>query len=282
MPPPSRTPLSRTHENLVRDALREDLGRGHDITSQSIIPDDHKTKAIIRAREAGMLAGLELAKTTFTMLSASIIFERHAKDGDKLKPGQDILTLEGPTQSILVGERTALNFLTHLSGIATLTSEYVEAITGTNAKILDTRKTIPGLRDLQKYAVSMGGGSNHRMGLYDAVLIKDNHIAVAGGIKEALDAVEGQESIEIEVDTLEQLEEVLSHGGAHIVLLDNMNVETLEQAVQMAKGKIKTEASGGVNLKTVRAIAETGVDRISIGALTHSAPALDIGLDIDA
>ncbi|GJL86051.1 MAG: nicotinate-nucleotide diphosphorylase (carboxylating) [Micavibrio sp.] len=274
--------ISRTHEYLVRDALKEDLDKGHDVTSQNIIPDTHKTKAIMRARESGVLAGIQLAETTFFLLSDEITFTRHAKDGDKLDAGQYILTIEGPTQSILIGERTALNFLTHLSGIATLTYQYVEAIQGTKAKILDTRKTIPCLRALQKYAVAIAGGSNHRMGLYDAVLIKDNHIAVANGIKPALDAVKGQDSIEIEVDTLLQLEEVLSHGGADIVLLDNMDVETLKKAVQMAQGKIKTEASGGVNLETVRAIAETGVDYISIGALTHSAPALDIGLDIDA
>ncbi len=275
-------PLSRTHEHLVRDALKEDLDKGHDITSQNIIPDTHKTKAVMRAREAGVLAGIQLAETTFSLLSNEITFTRHAEDGDKLDTGQDILTIEGPTQSIWVGERTALNFLTHLSGIATLTYQYVEAVQGTKAKILDTRKTIPGLRALQKYAVAMGGGSNHRMGLYDAVLIKDNHIAIAGGIKPALDAIKGQDSIEIEVDTLLQLEEVLSHGGADIVLLDNMDLPTLKKSVQMVHGKIKTEASGGANLETVRAIAETGVDYISVGALTHSAPALDIGLDIDA
>ncbi len=275
-------PLSRAHENLVRDALKEDIGRGYDITSQNIIPNDQATKAVMRCREPGVLAGLELAETAFMLLSDQISFERHVEDGNELSAGQDILTIKGPTQTILTGERTALNFLTHLSGIATLTHQYVEAIEGTGAKILDTRKTIPGLRSLQKYAVTMGGGTNHRMGLYDAVLIKDNHIAIAGGIEQALNAVKGQDNIEIEVDTLAQIQEVLDHGGADIVLLDNMDVETLRKAVTMAKGKIKTEASGGVTLKTVKAIAETGVDFISVGALTHSAPALDIGLDIDA
>ncbi len=273
--------LSRAHEYLVRDALKEDLGGGHDITTQNIIPANHKTTAVIRARKPGVLAGIDLAEKTFSLLSADIAITRHAGDSVILRAGQGIMTLSGPTQSILIGERTALNFLTHLSGIATLTYAYVEAVKGTNAKILDTRKTIPGLRSLQKYAVAMGGGANHRMGLYDAVLIKDNHIAAAGSIAKALDAVKGCDSIEIEVDTLDQLHEVLNHGGAHIVLLDNMDIPTLKKSVQMAAGKIKLEASGGVTLGTVRAIAETGVDYISVGALTHSAPALDIGMDID-
>lgn len=272
---------TETTESLIRRALDEDLGGGHDITTQNIIPADHKTTAVIRARKPGVLAGISLAEKTFSLLSNEISFKRHAGDSDILKAGQDILTIEGPTQSILIGERTALNFLTHLSGIATLTYAYVQAVKGTNAKILDTRKTVPGLRSLQKYAVAMGGGANHRMGLYDAVLIKDNHIAAAGSIGKALDAVKNCDSIEIEVDTLFQLQEVLDHGGAHIVLLDNMDIPTLKKAVQIAAGKIKLEASGGVTLETVRAIAETGVDYISVGALTHSAPALDIGMDID-
>lgn len=273
--------ISRTHEYLVRDALKEDLDKGHDITSQNVVPGDHKTKAVIRARKAGILVGIELAETTFSLLSDKLVFKRHTKDGERLQAGQDILTIEGPTLSILVGERTALNFLTHLSGVATLTSQYVEAIKETKTKILDTRKTIPGLRTLQKYAVAMGGGTNHRIGLYDAVLIKDNHIAIAGGITKALDSFVGHDNIEIEVDTLMQLQDVLGHGGAHIALLDNMDLATLKKAVQMTAGRIKLEASGGVTLETVKAIAETGVDYISVGGLTHSVPALDIGLDID-
>lgn len=272
---------ARAMENLVRDALKEDLGEGHDITTQNIAPKNATATAVIRAREEGILCGTALAKTAFTLLSNQVSFERHLKDGGELTPGQAILTITGPAQTILIGERTALNFLTHLSGIATLTHKYVEEIKDTNAQILDTRKTTPGLRTLEKYAVAIGGGGNHRMGLYDAVLIKDNHIAIAGGIKQALDAVKGHDSIEIEVDTLGQLEEVLSHGGAHIVLLDNMEINTLSKAVKMAAEKVKTEASGGITLENVKETAETGVDYISIGAITHSAPALDISMEID-
>ncbi len=271
---------AQEQETLVKAALGEDLGDAHDITTNNIIPCDVKTSAVISARSAGVLAGIELAQLTFSLLCDEVTFKVHAKDGEHIAAGQDILTITGYSQIILTGERTALNFLTHLCGVATLTNTYVAAIKGTNAKILDTRKTIPGMRVLQKYAVKMGGGTNHRMGLYDAVLIKDNHIAAAGSITGALDAVKGASGkIEIEVDTLDQLSEVLSHGGADIVLLDNMSIETLQKAVKMARKQITTEASGGVTLQNVRAIAQTGVDYISIGALTHSAPALDIGLD---
>ncbi len=271
-------------ETIVRQALLEDLGHGRDITSELLIPADADAKAILRARAPGTLAGLIVGLSAFTLTDADFEITVHANDGDKLTPGQPIAEIEGPARSLLTAERTALNFIQHLSGIATLTARYVEKTEGTNAKIACTRKTIPNLRALQKYAVRCGGGHNHRSGLDDAVLIKDNHIAVAGGIAAALNAARHAGhtlKIEIEVDTIKQLEEVLSHGGADIVLLDNMDASTLKKAVALAKGKIITEASGGVTLETVGAIAETGVDYISVGALTHSAPALDLGLDID-
>ena len=255
-----------------------------DITSELLIPADADAKAILRARQPGTLAGLIVGLSAFTLTDADFEITVHANDGDKLTPGQAIAEIEGPARSLLTAERTALNFIQQLSGVATLTARYVEKTEGTNAKITCTRKTIPNLRALQKYAVRCGGGHNHRSGLDDTVLIKDNHIAVAGGISAALNAAQSAGhtlKIEIEVDTIQQLEEVLKHGGADIVLLDNMDAATLEKAVALAKGKIITEASGGVTLETVRAIAETGIDYISVGALTHSAPALDLGLDID-
>lgn len=271
-------------ETIVRQALLEDLGHGRDITSELLMPADADAKAILRARQPGTLAGLIVGLSAFTLTDADFEITVHANDGDALTPGQAIAEIEGPARALLTAERTALNFIQHLSGIATLTARYVDETEGTNAKITCTRKTIPNLRVLQKYAVRCGGGHNHRSGLDDAVLIKDNHIAVAGGIAPALNAARSAGhtlKIEIEVDTIKQLEEVLAHGGADIVLLDNMDAPTLKKAVALAKGKIITEASGGITLETVRAIAESGVDYISVGALTHSAPALDLGLDID-
>lgn len=272
-------------ENMVRMALAEDLGHGHDITSQAIIPTDSTSKAVFRAREEGVLAGLILALSSFTYTDPDFEIEMMATDGEVIDAGQVIATIEGPAAALLTAERTALNFLIHLSGIATLTRRYVLAVQDTNAKICDTRKTLAGLRALQKYAVRAGGGHNHRFGLDDAILIKDNHIAIAGSIKEALtrarDNAGHMVKIEIEVDNLKQLEQVLKVGGADVVMLDNFKLPDLKKAVKMVNGKIKTEASGGVNLMTVTDIAETGVDYISIGALTHSAPALDIGLDIE-
>lgn len=269
-------------EKIVKDALLEDLGHGRDVTSELLVPMDVNAAVAMRARRSGVLAGLVPSLAAFTLSDPDFSIAVHAQDGDTLEAGQDIAVIEGPARVILTAERTALNIAMHLSGIATLTRRYVDAIEGTDAKITCTRKTLPGLRALQKYAVRAGGGFNHRSGLDDMILIKDNHIAVAGGIKQALDAArEAGHSlkIEIEVDTIKQLEQVLKHGSADIVMLDNMDLKTLKKAVSLAKGKIITEASGGVTLETVRKIAETGVDYISVGALTHSAPALDIGLD---
>jgi nicotinate-nucleotide pyrophosphorylase (carboxylating) len=272
-------------ENMVRMALAEDLGHGHDITSQLLIPADVTAKAVFRARQDGVLAGLILALSSFAYTDPDFDIEMHAQDGQLIRKGDVIATVEGPAAALLTAERTALNFLIHMSGIATQTQKYVQAVKGTKAKICDTRKTLAGLRALQKYAVLMGGGFNHRFGLDDAILIKDNHIAIAGSVKEALKRARSNVGhmvkIEIEVDTIKQLEEVLKVGGADIVMFDNFKIPDLKKAVKMVNGKVLTEASGGVNLKTVTDIAKTGVDYISVGALTHSAPALDIGLDID-
>lgn len=272
-------------EDMVRAALKEDLGHGHDITSQSVIPSNANARAVFNAREEGVLAGLILALSTFSHVDPDFDFEILAQDGDVLNAGDEIAIVTGPAAALLTAERVALNFMIHMSGIATLTRRYVLAVQGTHAKITDTRKTLPFLRTAQKYAVRAGGGYNHRFGLDDCILIKDNHIAIAGGIDAVLDRARDNVShtvkIEIEVDTLAQLEEVLKHGGADIVMLDNFMHDDLKTAVKMIDGKIITEASGGVNLHTVRPIAETGVDYISVGALTHSASAMDIGLDIE-
>ncbi len=278
--------LSNLHiEKIVRATLEEDLGHGRDVTTDLLIPAGETATGILRARKPGVLAGLMLALSAFSLTDIDFDMTVEAQDGDALDEGQIIASLAGPARALLTAERTALNFLTHLSGIATLTRQYVETIDGTGAEICDTRKTIPGIRLFQKYAVSVGGGANHRFGLDDAVLIKDNHIAIAGGIDQALDQaymLAGHMlKIEIEVDTLDQLKAVLENGKAHAVLLDNMDVKTLKKAVDLIDGRMIAEASGGVNLQTVRAIAETGVNYISVGALTHSAPALDIGLDIE-
>lgn len=272
------------HEDIIKSALKEDLGHGHDITTQTLISNDATTKAVIRARENGVLAGVELAETVFTSIDSSIQITRYTKDGEGLQGGQEIFSISGSARTILTAERVALNFISHLSGIATQTAKYIDLVKGTKSSIVCTRKTLPGLRALQKYAVRIGGGKNHRFGLDDAILIKDNHIAIAGGIKNVLDQARNvghMVKIEIEVDTLEQLKEVLDHGGADIVMLDNMSPDQLEQAVNMVDGQMITEASGDVNLETVRKIAESGVELISVGALTHSVQALDIGLDID-
>ena len=272
-------------EDLVRAAIKEDLGHGLDITSSCVIAGNIEAKAVFRARKEGVLAGLIPALSTFSHIDQDFEFDILAHDGDVIDKGQEIFTVKGNAQAILTAERVALNFLTHMSGIATLTRQYVLAVQGTNAKICDTRKTLAGLRTIQKYAVRAGGGFNHRSGLDDAILIKDNHIAISGGIETALNYAKDNSShmvkIEIEVDTLEQLEQVLAHGGADIVMMDNFEISQLKTAMDMVKGKMITEASGGVNLQTVKAIAQTGVDYISVGALTHSAHAFDIGLDID-
>lgn len=270
-------------KEAVTAALKEDLGHGHDTTSDSIIPADIETTAVLRAHEDGVLAGIVPALSAFTILDPDFEITIHKQDGEKLTNGDDIATIQGPARTLLTGERVALNFLTHLSGIATLTAKYVEAVKGTNAQIVCTRKTLPGLRAFQKYAITCGGGKNHRFGLDDAILIKDNHIAVAGGVSEAIkraqDYAGHMVKIEVEVDTLDQLKEALEHK-IDTVMLDNMGHNNLSEAVSVIDGRVLSEASGGVNLDTVRSLAESGVDMISVGALTHSAPALDIGLDI--
>lgn len=272
-------------QEAVRRALDEDLGRAGDVTSSATLPEGIRAKAKLVARKAGTIAGLPCAARAFRTLAPNIGFEAKARDGDNVKANTTLALIEGPAIAILSGERVALNFLGHLSGIATLTAAYAAKIAHTKVKITDTRKTTPGLRALEKYAVRCGGGVNHRFGLDDAVLIKDNHIAVAGGVAKALEAARNAVGhlvkVEIEVDTLDQLKEVLANGKADVVLLDNMKPETLREAVALCKGRIVTEASGGVTLDTVAAIAEAGVDVISSGALTHSAPSLDVALDIE-
>ncbi|MFH1826484.1 MAG: carboxylating nicotinate-nucleotide diphosphorylase [bacterium] len=265
---------------LVKQALREDIGSG-DITTEAIVPKEQKAKAVIIAKEKGIITGLAVAKEVFRQVDRRIKFTAVVKDGAKVKKGKIIAKLSGPARGILTGERTALNFLQQLSGVATLTSQFVSKVKGTRAKVLDTRKTTPGLRALEKYAVKAGGGVNHRLGLWDEILVKDNHIEAAEGIDKALKAIKGKKAFKvIEAGTLAQAKKAIM-ARVDRILLDNMNLKTLRQAVKLCrKAKIKTEASGGVNLKTVRAISKTGVDYISVGALTHSARALDISLII--
>ncbi|MGO4674607.1 carboxylating nicotinate-nucleotide diphosphorylase [Bosea sp. 2YAB26] len=268
----------------VRAALIEDLGRAGDITTLATIPAGKRASAVIAARKSGIVAGLPFARETFRQYDPSVRFEAAMSDGDRLEPGAIVARIEGEARSVLSAERVALNYMGRLSGIATLAAAYVAKAAGTKAMIVDTRKTTPGLRAFEKYAVCCGGAGNHRYGLDDAILIKDNHVAVAGGIRPALQAAKRQAGnfvkIEIEVDTLAQLEEVLAEG-ADIVMLDNMSVADLTTGVAMVGGRMKVEASGGITLDTVAAIAATGVDMISVGALTHSASVLDLGLDIE-
>ncbi|KFC73391.1 Nicotinate-nucleotide pyrophosphorylase [Bosea sp. LC85] len=268
----------------VRTALIEDLGRAGDITTLATIPTGKRARAVIAARKSGVIAGLPFAREAFRQYDPSVRFEAAMSDGDRLDPGAIVARIEGEARSVLSAERVALNFMGRLSGIATLAAAYVGKVAGTKAMIVDTRKTTPGLRAFEKYAVRCGGAGNHRYGLDDAILIKDNHVAVAGGIRPALQAAKRQAGnfvkIEIEVDTLAQLEEVIAEG-ADIVMLDNMSVADLITGVAMVGGRMKVEASGGVTLDTVAAIAATGVDMISVGALTHSASVLDLGLDIE-
>ncbi|MCP8938338.1 carboxylating nicotinate-nucleotide diphosphorylase [Alsobacter sp. SYSU M60028] len=267
----------------VRAALEEDLGRAGDITTLATIPAGATATAEIAARKPGVLAGMALARAAFRIYDPQVRFEALHEDGAPLEPGTAVARVEGPARSVLSSERVALNYLGRLSGIATLTAAYVARVAHTQARIVCTRKTTPGQRAFEKYAVRCGGGFNHRFGLDDAVLIKDNHIAVAGGVVPALRAAKAAighlVKVEIEVDRLDQLAEVIEEG-ADVVLLDNMAPDLLRQAVAMVAGRLRTEASGGVNLDTVAAIAETGVDMISVGALTHSASVLDLGLDI--
>ncbi|SHL34661.1 nicotinate-nucleotide pyrophosphorylase [carboxylating] [Bradyrhizobium lablabi] len=270
----------------VQRALDEDLGRAGDITSIATIPETTPAHAIMVARQAGVIAGLPLAVATFQKLSADIKIQANVRDGAAVEKGAHLLTISGPARVVLAGERTALNFVGRLSGIATLTSDYVRHTAGTKMRICCTRKTTPGLRALEKYAVRCGGGFNHRFGLDDAILIKDNHIAVAGGITAVLRRARAHAGhlvrIEIEVDTLAQLREVLDIGLADVVLLDNMDIATLTEAVKLANGRVVLEASGGVTRDSIAKIAATGVDYVSAGALTHSAPNFDVALDIDA
>ena len=279
----TRPPSALLIEPQVRAALAEDLGRAGDITSDLTIAANQILEARLVARKAGRIAGLIAAEAAFRLLDPALVFTVAKPDGSAIDAGALLATISGPARSILAAERVALNFLGHLSGVATATAALVEAVKGTKARIICTRKTLPNLRILQKYAVRCGGGFNHRLGLDDAVLIKDNHIAAAGGIAPALERVRAglghMTKIEIEVDNLAQLEEALSLG-ADTILLDNMTLEVLKRAVALTKGRAVLEASGNVSLQTVRAIAESGVDTISSGAITHSAVNLDIGLDI--
>ena len=283
--PPSVSPLPNVLvEPIVRAALQEDLGRAGDITSTATIPPDTDAQVALGAREDGVVAGLDVARTALRLVDANLQIAVERPDGAKIAKGDTIARIQGPARSILTAERVALNFLGHLSGIASATNALVQAVVGTRARITCTRKTTPGLRAFEKHAVLLGGGSNHRFGLDDAILIKDNHIAIAGGIRPALEraqaAVGHMTAIEIEVDTLGQLDEALE-AGAKIVLLDNMRPETLKEAVERTAGRAELEASGRVSLETVAEIARSGVDYISSGAITHSAPTLDIGLDFE-
>jgi nicotinate-nucleotide pyrophosphorylase (carboxylating) len=271
-------------DEAVTRALDEDLGRAGDITSIATIPETTKAHAVMVARQAGVIAGLPLAVATFQKLSSDLQIHAYVRDGVAVAAGVRVLTLMGPARAVLAGERTALNFVGRLSGVATLTADYVRHTAGTKLRICCTRKTTPGLRALEKYAVRCGGGFNHRFGLDDAILIKDNHIAVAGGVRAVLERARAHVGhlvkIEIEVDTLDQLREVLDTGLADVVLLDNMDIATLTEAAQLARGRVVLEASGGVTLASIAQIAATGVDYVSSGALTHSAPNFDIALDI--
>jgi nicotinate-nucleotide pyrophosphorylase (carboxylating) len=280
--PFTRPPHVLLVEPIVRHALEEDLGRAGDITSELTIPPDTRSSARLVARKQGTISGLIAAETAFRLTDATLRFETQAPDGSTVQAGTVLAIIEGPARSLLTGERVVLNFAGHLSGIATATRALVDAVKGTNARIVCTRKTTPGLRVLEKYAVRCGGGFNHRFGLDDAVLIKDNHLVAAGGISNAIERVRAglghMAKIELEVDTLAQLEEALALR-IDTILLDNMPPDTLRQAVAMARGRATLEASGNITLATVRAVAETGVDYISSGAITHSATNLDLGLD---
>lgn len=276
---------------LIKLSLEEDLKQVGDLTCRALIDQSEQAEIQIVSRQTGVLAGIPIASLVFSELEPLIICKGHLSDGDVLEPGSVIATCSGPLASILIAERTILNFMTHLCGVASLTAKYVEAIQGTKATILDTRKTLPGWRVLEKYAVRAGGGTNHRMGLYDGILIKDNHLAawgtrnsessIAAAIRQARESVSGDIGIEVEVDTLNQLADALD-AAPEMVLLDNMSPEILKQAIEMRNQLSPStllEASGGINLETIRSIAETGVERISIGALTHSAVSLDLGFD---
>ncbi|MBX9926650.1 MAG: carboxylating nicotinate-nucleotide diphosphorylase [Hyphomicrobiaceae bacterium] len=290
----SPLPLAQVRA-AVEMALAEDLGLAGDITTDATIPATTTARGVFAARSEGVVSGLAVAAATFAAVDPSVVFEALTADGARVAPGARLATVTGPARAILTGERVALNFMGRMSGIASLTRQYADAVAGTGAHIADTRKTTPGLRMFEKYAVRCGGGVNHRIGLFDAVLIKDNHIVAAGGIEAAVRAVRSRAGhlvkVEVEVDTLAQLDTVLAllpTAPVDAVLLDNMTTEQLREAVSRVAAistttgaRIVTEASGGVSRSTVRAIAETGVNLISVGALTHSAPVLDLGLDFE-
>lgn len=265
---------------FIAATLDEDLGTGGDITSAAVIPADARFIGVMDSRDAIVVAGLPIAEAFFRALDPEVRIERLVEDGARAAPGTDLLRIEGNARAMLTAERSALNTVQHLSGIATMSRAYVDRILGTGATLLDTRKTIPGLRVLEKYATRMGGATNHRMGLWDAAMIKDNHIAVAGSVGEAVRRARGAgiASIIVEVDRIDQIEPALAAGATHL-LLDNMPPPILRGAVTLVGGRVPTEASGGVTLETIRAIAETGVTYVSVGRLTQSAPAADIGLD---
>ncbi|MCK9418189.1 MAG: carboxylating nicotinate-nucleotide diphosphorylase [Nitrospirae bacterium] len=267
--------------SLIERALSEDLGAG-DITSEATIPAESTSEAVMLAKQHLVLAGIEVSREVFLILDPTIQFTPFAKDGDIIHAGTELARLSGNTRALLAGERLALNLLQHLSGIATLTAKYVEKLKGLKAEVLDTRKTLPGLRQLEKYAVRMGGGKNHRMGLYDMILIKDNHIKAAGGITKASASARtktGTLRIEVETKTLDEVREALA-AKVDIIMLDNMPIDIMREAVKLIAGRVLVEASGNVTLETVRQIAETGVDFVSSGSLTHSAPAADISMKI--
>lgn len=270
-------------EPMVRNALHEDLGSYGDITTRTVVDEDTTYKARINAREDAVVSGMQIAQIAFALVDPDLVVTTHKPDGSACSAGDALMTIEGRARSILSAERVALNFAGRLTGIATMTADFVAAAKGTKARVTCTRKTTPGLRIVEKLAVLHGGGSNHRFSLSDAILIKDNHIAAAGGVKAVLESVKEKAShmmaVEIEVDTLDQLAEVLEVGGANVVLLDNMTNDQLREAVSMVDGRIKTEASGNVVLDRIASIAATRVDYISSGALTHSSRTVDLGLD---
>ena len=272
-------------EEAVRNALAEDLGRAGDVTSIATVPQGTLGRAVVAARKAGTIAGLPLVEAAFKTIDASIKIEGFARDGMAVAAKNSLLAVAGEARSILAAERVALNFIGHLSGIATATAEFVRRIAHTQARVCCTRKTTPGLRALEKYAVRCGGGFTHRFGLDDAILIKDNHVAVAGGVHAVLERARQSAGhlvkIEIEVDRLDQLREVLDTGLADVALLDNMDPSMLREAVKLVAGRLVLEASGGITLESAAAVAETGVDYLSSGAITHSSPSLDVGLDIE-
>jgi nicotinate-nucleotide pyrophosphorylase (carboxylating) len=265
-------------ENIVRAALAED--GDVDVTSEPLFGPEETSTGELVARQEGVVAGLPVAEVVFRLLGVRVV-SRPARDGDRVHPGDVLITVTGPTRAMLRAERTALNFLTHLSGIATVTRRWVDAVDGTKAKIRDTRKTLPGLRALQKYAVRCGGGVNHRMSLADAALVKDNHVAAAGSVTKAYEAIRERFPdlhIQVECDTLDQVAEAIA-AGVGSILLDNMSIADMAEAVRMTRGRAELEASGGLTVDRTRDVAVTGVDYLAVGALTHSAPALDIGLD---